>query len=50
MSKWLISLIITIIGVIIALVAVFSNQNVQGIVIGIAIAFVGLAFKPSGKQ
>ena len=50
MSKWLISLIITIVGVIITLVAVLSNQSVQGIVIGVAIAFVGLAFKPSGKE
>ena len=50
MSKsWLVSLIITIVGVIIILVTAFTNQSIEGFAVGGAIAFVGLAFKPRGK-
>lgn len=50
MSKpWFVSLIITVVGVAIILVAAFTNQSVKGFAIGAAIAFIGLAFRPRGK-
>ena len=43
---WIISLILTLGGAITALVAWFAYESVQGVVIGVVIAIIGLLFRP----
>ena len=48
--QWVATLIIALIGAVIALVGGFRYHSLEWVVIGVVIAIIGLAFRPRGKQ